>query len=78
MGDLLRSNIDLNTQLNTERKYRELLKGQCLVNESQAHFTVPVLALPFSENIILQTASRLLFLTFDWIKDSNHAFKLLR
>ncbi len=78
MGDLLRPNIDLNTQLNTERKYRELLKGQCLVNEAQAHFTVPVLALPFSENIILQTASRLLFLTFDWIKDSNHAFKLLR
>ena len=77
MNNLLRADIDLNTQLNTEKKYRDLLKGQSLVNEAQAHFIVPILALPFSENIILQTASRVLFLTFDWIKESNHAFKLL-
>ena len=77
MGTLLRADVDLNTQLNTEKKYRDQLKGQCLVNEAQAQFTVPVLSLPFSENIILQTASRLLFITFDWIKNSNHAFKLL-
>ena len=77
MGTLLRADVDLNTQLSTEKKYREQLNGQCLVSETQAQFTVPLLALPFSENIILQTASRLLFITFDWIKSSNQAFKLL-
>ena len=71
------TNIDLNTQLNTERKFRQQLDGNVMVDEDQAQFSVPALSLPFNENIILQLASRLLLNSFDWIKSRNNAFKLL-
>ncbi|CAF0876403.1 unnamed protein product [Brachionus calyciflorus] len=76
LSSLLRGD-DLQTELNNEKKYWEQLKGQNMVSESQAEFSISAPILPFSENFILQSASRLLLQSFEWIKNSNNAFKLL-
>lgn len=49
-----------------------------MVSEAQAQFSVqPLPTLPISGNFVLQSASRLLLNSFDWIRSSNSAFKLL-
>ena len=49
-----------------------------MVTELQAKFSIPPLStIPFGENLVLQSASRLLLNSFEWIKTSNSAFKLL-
>lgn len=63
--------------LNSERKYWQQLNGKRMVDESQCLFEIAPPLLPFSENFIIQATSRLLLHTFEWVKSSNNAFKLL-
>ena len=75
---MLSVETDLNTQLNQEKKYWSDLNGAPMVTELQAKFSIPPLSsIPFGENLVLQSASRLLLNSFEWIKTSNSAFKLL-
>jgi hypothetical protein len=60
-----------------EKRNWELLNGKVMVDEKQVHFNISPSMLPFSDNFILQSTSRLLLCSFDWIKNSNNAFKLL-
>nr|ASL70497.1 nuclear receptor [Brachionus rotundiformis] len=68
---------DLQTELANEKKIWEQLNGENMVNEQQVEFSISAPILPFSENFILQSASRLLLQSFEWVKNSNNAFKLL-
>ncbi|RNA40954.1 nuclear receptor subfamily 2 group C member 2 isoform X2, partial [Brachionus plicatilis] len=68
---------DLQTELANEKKIWDQLNGENMVNEQQAEFSISAPILPFSENFILQSASRLLLQSFEWVKNSNNAFKLL-
>lgn len=69
---------DLNTQLTAEKTYWEKLNGASMVDRDQIEFSIPPSpSLPFTENFVLQSASRLLLNSFEWIKASNNAFKLL-
>ena len=78
MSGLLQEEKSINTQLTLEKKYWEQLNGQPMVNEEEAKFSIPPLpAIPFTDNFVLQSASRLLLNSFDWIKSSNKIFKLL-
>lgn len=76
MSTLLKGD-DLQTELANEKKIWEQLNGQNMVNELQVEFSISAPILPFSENFILQSASRLLLQSFEWVKNSNNAFKLL-
>ncbi len=77
-SNLLRNDTDLNTELNIEKTHWAKLGGLSMVNEMQIEFSIPPSpSLPFTENFVLQSASRLLLNSFDWIKSSNNAFKLL-
>lgn len=83
---MLKTEVDLETQIANEKKYlQEFFSGgetttAAMVSESQAaEFVVePPTLPPFSSNFISQSLSRLLLYTFDWIKSSNNAFKLLK
>lgn len=84
---MLKTEVDLETQIANEKKYmQEFLSGESttsttpMVSETQAaEFVVePPTLPPFSSNFISQSLSRLLLYTFDWIKSSNNAFKLLK
>nr|ASL70608.1 nuclear receptor [Brachionus koreanus] len=68
---------DMQTELANEKKIWEQLNGENMVNEEQTEFSISAPILPFSENFILQSASRLLLQSFEWVKSSNNAFKLL-
>lgn len=74
---LLKTEVDLDTQIVNEKKHWQDLCGEVMVNEYQAEFLVTPPTLPFSNNYTSQSLSRLLLYTFDWVKGSNNAFKLL-
>lgn len=48
-----------------------------MIDEQQANFKIPQPKLSFGDNFILKSASCLLLNSFEWIKTSNNAFKLL-
>lgn len=79
---MLKTDVDLETQIANEKKFwQDFVCGEstsALVNDSQAEFLVTPPTLPFSSNFISQSLSRLLLYTFDWVKSSNNAFKLLK
>lgn len=75
---LLKTDVDLPTQIANEKKHWQELSGEAMITESQAEFIVTPPTLPFSSNFIAQSLSRLLLYTFDWVKASNNAFKLLK
>ena len=81
---MLKTDVDLETQIANEKKFwQDFICGgeastAALVNDSQAEFLVTPPTLPFSSNFISQSLSRLLLYTFDWVKSSNNAFKLLK
>ncbi len=74
---MLKAEADLATQIANEKKYWLELSGERMVTDAQAAFVVSPPTLPFSSNFTSQSLSRLLLYTFDWIKTSNNAFKLL-
>ncbi len=55
----------------------KLLDNKMMVEESQSNFKLPQTNISLSENFLLKLASSLLLNTFEWIKSSNNAFKLL-
>lgn len=75
---LLKSNVDLATQIANEKKYWQEISAEALISEAQAEFVLTPATLPFSSNFISQSLSRLLLYTFDWVKTSNKAFKMLK
>ncbi len=76
---LITEDTDLNTKLKMEKKHQDDLTGCRLLNfTNDSDFTIqPSHSVPFTDNYVLQMASRLLLNTFDWIKNSNSAFKNL-
>ncbi len=76
---LVPEETDLNTQLKLEKKHHADLEcGRLLKEEKDAEFSIqPSHSVPFTENFVLQMASRLLLHSFDWIKNSNSAFTSL-
>lgn len=74
---LLKTDVDLATQIANEKKYWTDLCGELMITDCQAEFIVTPPTLPFSSNYVSQSLSRLLLYTFDWIKSSNNVFKLL-
>lgn len=77
-GHLLVNETDLNTQLTAEKTHWAKLNGVSMVDGDQIDFSIPPApSLPFTENFVLQSASRLLLNSLEWIKASNNAFKLL-
>lgn len=77
-GHLLVNETDLNTQLTAEKTHWAKLNGVSMVDGDQIDFSIqPSPSVPFTENFVLQSASRLLLNSLEWIKSSNNAFKLL-
>lgn len=75
---MLKTDVDLTTQIANEKKYWADLCGELMITDCQAEFIVTPPTLPFSSNYVSQSLSRLLLYTFDWIKSSNNVFKLLK
>lgn len=77
LNSLMQEETNLETKLTLEKKYWKLLNNQLMVEECQANFKLPQSTLKFGDNFILKSASSLLLNSFEWIKSSNNAFKLL-
>ena len=68
----------MEAQLINERSFWKQLNGSVIVSEHQAsqfQVTPPSLSLN-NDDFLLQSSSRLLLNTLNWIKSSNGAFKL--